>query len=155
VQGRKLVANVDQREGNLLHLRLIDPSDPNAADDPLACLNADLVREGESSRVESYIGFEFERIMYGWELVLTPWQVWPPLTRRVDTSARTRKSSRSSRLVRRLLSDGNLILPTLINSASDGAKADRLGIFEWVVWTGRDERQLADEFHRFGDVSED
>jgi len=45
-QGRKLVANVDQREGNLLHLRLIDPSDPNAADDPLACLNADLVREG-------------------------------------------------------------------------------------------------------------
>jgi staphylococcal nuclease domain-containing protein 1 len=65
VQGRKLVANVDQREGNLLHLRLIDPSDPNAADDPLACLNADLVREGESSRVESYIGFEFERIMYG------------------------------------------------------------------------------------------
>lgn len=51
LQGRKLVANVDQREGNLLHLRLIDPSDPNAADDPLACLNADLVREGESGRV--------------------------------------------------------------------------------------------------------
>lgn len=45
-EGKKLVANVDQREGNLLHLRLIDPSDPNAADDPLACLNADLVREG-------------------------------------------------------------------------------------------------------------
>jgi hypothetical protein len=42
------VANVDQREGNLLHLRLIDPSDPNAADDPMACLNADLVREGMS-----------------------------------------------------------------------------------------------------------
>lgn len=46
--GRKLVANVDQREGNLAHLRLIDPSDPNSAADPLACLNADLVREGES-----------------------------------------------------------------------------------------------------------
>lgn len=46
-QGRKLVANVDHREGNLLHLRLIDPTDPNAADDPLACLNADLVREGK------------------------------------------------------------------------------------------------------------
>ena len=45
-QGRKLVANVDQREGSTLHLRLIDPTDPNAADDPLACLNADLVREG-------------------------------------------------------------------------------------------------------------
>lgn len=47
-EGKKLVANVDQREGNILHLRLIDPSDPNAADDPLACLNADLVREGVS-----------------------------------------------------------------------------------------------------------
>lgn len=47
-EGRKLVANVDQKEGNLLHLRLIDPSDPNAADDPLACINADLVREGTS-----------------------------------------------------------------------------------------------------------
>lgn len=45
-EGRKLVANVDHREGSLLHLRLIDPTDPNAADDPLACINADLVREG-------------------------------------------------------------------------------------------------------------
>ncbi len=44
--GRKLVANIDQREGILLHLRLIDPSDPNARTIPLACLNADLVREG-------------------------------------------------------------------------------------------------------------
>ncbi|BEI99776.1 hypothetical protein CcaverHIS631_0408190 [Cutaneotrichosporon cavernicola] len=44
--GRKLVANVDQREGNLVHLRLIDPTDPNSAEDPLACVNADLVREG-------------------------------------------------------------------------------------------------------------
>lgn len=47
-EGRKLVANIDQREGNLLHLRLIDPSDPNAVQDPLACINADLVRDGES-----------------------------------------------------------------------------------------------------------
>ena len=46
-EGKKLVANIDQKEGNTLHLRLIDPTDPNAADDPLACLNADLVREGE------------------------------------------------------------------------------------------------------------
>jgi staphylococcal nuclease domain-containing protein 1 len=46
--GKKLVANVDHKEGNVWHLRLIDPSDPNAAEDPLACLNADLVREGES-----------------------------------------------------------------------------------------------------------
>ena len=46
-EGKKLIANIDQKEGNILHLRLIDPTDPNAADDPLACLNADLVREGE------------------------------------------------------------------------------------------------------------
>jgi staphylococcal nuclease domain-containing protein 1 len=42
-----LIANVDQREGQLLHLRLIDPSDPQAASDPLACLNADLLRDGK------------------------------------------------------------------------------------------------------------
>lgn len=30
----------------MLHLRLIDPSDPVAANDPLACINADLIREG-------------------------------------------------------------------------------------------------------------
>lgn len=46
-EGRKLIANTDFREGsNLLHLRLIDPSDPVAANDPLACINADLIREG-------------------------------------------------------------------------------------------------------------
>ncbi|KAG9221028.1 hypothetical protein CCMSSC00406_0002372 [Pleurotus cornucopiae] len=45
-EGRKLVANVDHKEGALLHLRLIDPTDPNAANDPLACINADLLREG-------------------------------------------------------------------------------------------------------------
>ncbi|THH05282.1 hypothetical protein EW145_g4916 [Phellinidium pouzarii] len=48
-EGRKLVANVDYREGALLHLRLIDPTDPNAAEDPLACVNIDLVREGLAS----------------------------------------------------------------------------------------------------------
>ena len=47
--GRKLVANVDHRGGSILHLRLIDPTDPNAADDPLACINVDLVREGLAS----------------------------------------------------------------------------------------------------------
>lgn len=45
----KLVANIDAREGPLLHLRLIDPSDPVSAEDPLACINADLVREGLAS----------------------------------------------------------------------------------------------------------
>ncbi|KAI0081272.1 transcription factor [Panus rudis PR-1116 ss-1] len=50
-EGRKLVANVDHREHlsanhQLLHLRLIDPSDPAAQHDPLACINLDLVREG-------------------------------------------------------------------------------------------------------------
>ncbi|KAH8119402.1 transcription factor [Phellopilus nigrolimitatus] len=48
-EGRKLVANVDFREGPLLHLRLIDPADPQTAQDPQACVNADLVREGLAS----------------------------------------------------------------------------------------------------------
>ncbi|KAJ7251525.1 hypothetical protein B0H12DRAFT_1119396 [Mycena haematopus] len=45
-EGRKLVANIDQKEGSLLHLRLMDPSDPVAAEDPLACINADLLHDG-------------------------------------------------------------------------------------------------------------
>ncbi|TCD62798.1 hypothetical protein EIP91_006391 [Steccherinum ochraceum] len=48
-EGRKLVANVDYREGSLLHLRLIDPLDPAVANDPLACINADLLRDGLAS----------------------------------------------------------------------------------------------------------
>lgn len=48
-EGRKLVANVDYREGSVLHLRLIDPSDSRTADDQLACVNLDLVREGLAS----------------------------------------------------------------------------------------------------------
>ena len=45
-EGRKLVANIDHKEGSLLHLRLIDPADPASAQDPTACINADLLREG-------------------------------------------------------------------------------------------------------------
>ena len=45
-EGRKLIANIDYRESSLLHLRLIDPNDPEAASDPTACINAELVREG-------------------------------------------------------------------------------------------------------------
>lgn len=48
-EGRKLIANIDHREGSLLHLRLIDPSDSNVANDPNACVNVDLVREGLAS----------------------------------------------------------------------------------------------------------
>ena len=48
-EGRKLVANTDFREGTLLHLRLMDPSDSAATEDPLACINADLLREGYAS----------------------------------------------------------------------------------------------------------
>jgi len=44
--GKKLVANVDYKEGNLLHLRLIDPANPEVANDPNACINVDLVAEG-------------------------------------------------------------------------------------------------------------
>lgn len=47
--GRKLVANVDHKEGSTLHLRLIDPADPVTADDSLASVNVDLVREGLAS----------------------------------------------------------------------------------------------------------
>ena len=45
-EGRKLVANIDYKEQALLHLRLIDPSNPIVTEDPLACINADLVSEG-------------------------------------------------------------------------------------------------------------
>jgi staphylococcal nuclease domain-containing protein 1 len=45
-EGRKLVANVDHREGSLLHLRLMDPTDPASAEDPLHCVNADLLQDG-------------------------------------------------------------------------------------------------------------
>jgi staphylococcal nuclease domain-containing protein 1 len=48
-EGRKLIANIDHKEGSLLHLRLIDPSDAGAAQDPYACINVDLVREGLAS----------------------------------------------------------------------------------------------------------
>lgn len=89
-ENRKLVANVDQREGNLLHVRLIDPTNPIVADDPLACLNADLAREGLATLDKSlrYLG------------------AYPAVVKKIE-------------------------------QATEGAKADRLGIFE------------------FGDVSED
>ncbi|KAJ7647235.1 hypothetical protein FB45DRAFT_892832 [Roridomyces roridus] len=48
-EGRKLVANIDHKEGSVLHLRLMDPSDPAAAEDPLACINADLLHDGVAS----------------------------------------------------------------------------------------------------------
>ena len=48
-EGRKLIANTDHSEGQLLHLRLMDPLDPAAAEDPLACINADLLRDGVAS----------------------------------------------------------------------------------------------------------
>src|SRR6187551_1864729 len=40
------IANIDHKEGSLLHLRLIDPQDPAVSQDPQACINADLLREG-------------------------------------------------------------------------------------------------------------
>ncbi|KAF8638063.1 hypothetical protein AX16_010695 [Volvariella volvacea WC 439] len=48
-EGRKLIANIDHKEGNTLHLRLIDPTNPASASDPLECINADLLREGVAS----------------------------------------------------------------------------------------------------------
>ncbi|KAF8678179.1 Tudor domain [Rhizoctonia solani] len=45
-EGRKLVANVDHKDGHILHLRLIDPQDPHSANDPHASINTELVRDG-------------------------------------------------------------------------------------------------------------
>ncbi|KAH9915674.1 transcription factor [Fomitopsis serialis] len=45
-EGRKLIANIDHREGSLLHLRLFDPNDAAAQSDPSVSINADLIREG-------------------------------------------------------------------------------------------------------------
>ncbi|PCH43541.1 hypothetical protein WOLCODRAFT_164527 [Wolfiporia cocos MD-104 SS10] len=45
-EDHKLIANIDHREGSLLHLRLIDPADPAAKTDPLASINASLLRDG-------------------------------------------------------------------------------------------------------------
>ncbi|KAI0661175.1 transcription factor [Cubamyces menziesii] len=45
-EGRKLVANIDHREGPVLHLRLIDPTNPAVAHDPYESINVELVREG-------------------------------------------------------------------------------------------------------------
>ena len=48
-EGRKLIANIDHKDGPIMHLRLIDPQDPASANDPLTCINADLLREGIAS----------------------------------------------------------------------------------------------------------
>lgn len=45
-QGRQLIANVDARESNLLHLSLFDPSDPTSSTSHEASINVSLVREG-------------------------------------------------------------------------------------------------------------
>lgn len=45
-EGRKLIAVIDYKEGPVLHLRLIDPSDPASSTDRDGSINADLVREG-------------------------------------------------------------------------------------------------------------
>jgi staphylococcal nuclease domain-containing protein 1 len=44
--GKKLVVNIDHKEGTLLHLRLIDPTSSEALSDSNACINVDLVAEG-------------------------------------------------------------------------------------------------------------
>ncbi|KAJ3724605.1 hypothetical protein C8R42DRAFT_695244 [Lentinula raphanica] len=45
-EGRKLIANIDAEEGPLLHLRLMDPQNPQSATDPYECINAELLRDG-------------------------------------------------------------------------------------------------------------
>jgi staphylococcal nuclease domain-containing protein 1 len=85
---------VDQREGNLLHLRLIDPTDPNAADDPLACLNADLIREGKLIQLDTGLATVDKTCKYATS--------YPQVLQKLQ-------------------------------AATEGAKKDRLGIFEYVI----------------------
>lgn len=88
---------MDHREGNILHLRLIDPTDPNAAEDPMACLNADLVREGLATIDKSC------RYLSAYPQVLQKLQAGELYSR---------------------------FMAGLTCAATEGAKADRLGIFE-------------------------
>ncbi|GAA6013769.1 hypothetical protein JCM10207_008185 [Rhodosporidiobolus poonsookiae] len=46
VEGRQLVANIDARDPNLLHLSLFDPNDPNSLASHESSINVRLVREG-------------------------------------------------------------------------------------------------------------
>lgn len=45
-EGQQLVANIDAREANLLHLSLFDPADPNSLSAHENSINVQLVREG-------------------------------------------------------------------------------------------------------------
>lgn len=45
-EGRQLVANVDAREANLLHLTLFDPKDPAAFAGPSGSINVGLIKDG-------------------------------------------------------------------------------------------------------------
>lgn len=45
--GRKLIANIDYKEGNLRHLRLLDAHEHGS--DPLASINVDLLRAGHAT----------------------------------------------------------------------------------------------------------
>ncbi|KAM0752525.1 hypothetical protein T439DRAFT_324618 [Meredithblackwellia eburnea MCA 4105] len=45
-EGRQLVANIDARDTNLLHLSVFDPSDPSSSTAHEASINVQLVREG-------------------------------------------------------------------------------------------------------------
>lgn len=46
LQGRQLVANIDHRESNLLHLSLFDPSNSTTSISPESSINLLLVSEG-------------------------------------------------------------------------------------------------------------
>ncbi|KAL7409726.1 transcription factor [Mrakia frigida] len=48
-EGRKLIANIDYKDPSALHLRLIDPEDPQTARDPLHSINSSILRDGLAS----------------------------------------------------------------------------------------------------------
>lgn len=82
-EGRKLIANIDHKEGNLLHLRLIDPQDPMSGEDPLTSINADLVRDGLA-----YIDRKGARYL----------SAYPDVARKLEQSLREAKLRRNGEL---------------------------------------------------------
>lgn len=124
-EGRKLVANVDHREaanGNLLHLRLIDPTDPNSAEDPMACLNADMIREGEwnNSSVPEVVCDIVHSSCTGRSTHSSLCRFFFNLEGLATIDKSSRYAQAYPQVVKKL------------QQAMEGAKRDRLGIFEYV-----------------------
>lgn len=69
IQGHQLVANVDARDTNLLHLSLFDPADPSSLSSHDASINVSLVRDG-LARIDTKSRFRVRRVVssFRWKL---------------------------------------------------------------------------------------